>query len=102
MSGSTRLTDDQITSMLEERASSPMPPDLSNMVLASVREARLRRHGLLGRGSGRPAMLLVAAALVTAGGLAAAGIAGSMPTRPMPAVIESVTDGGRGAAELDQ
>ena len=63
MSDSMRLTDDQITSMLLERVASPMPPDLSAAVLASVRAAH-RQDRRLGRGTLRPGTLLVAATLL--------------------------------------
>jgi hypothetical protein len=67
MSGWTRLTDDQITSMLLERAASPMPPDLPAAVLSHVSDARHRPDRWLRRGRVRPGTLLVAATLVIAG-----------------------------------
>ena len=93
MSDSMRLTDDQITSMLLERVASPMPPDLSAAVLASVRAAH-RQDRLLGRRTLRPGTLLVAAALLIGGSLVVAGFAGSTlitppPSTPAPAVVEA-------------
>jgi hypothetical protein len=91
MSNSTRPTDDQITSMLRDRAASPIPPDLSTSVLASVRDARYRQDRLLRRGPNGPGTLLLAATLVMAGGLLVASFAGSTPppTRRAPAVVEA-------------
>ena len=93
MSDSMRLTDDQITTMLLERVASPMPPDLFDAVLANVHAAD-RKDRLLGRRTLRPGMLLVAAALLIAGSLVAAGFAGSSlivapPSTPAPAVVEA-------------
>lgn len=87
MSDSTRLTDDQITSMLVHRSASPMPPDLSDVVLASVAEARHRRDRSLLRGPSRPGMLLVAAALVIGGSLFVTSFAGSRLTTPAPSIV---------------
>ena len=85
-----RVTDDQVTAMLVHRSASPMPADLAGSVLAGVHDTR--RRG--GRGSRRPGMLLVAAALLIAGSLGVAGLAGSrltlpLPPRPAPAVVPS-------------
>jgi transglutaminase-like putative cysteine protease len=89
MSHPTRLTDDQITAMLLERSSSPMPLDLPTVVLASVAEARHRQDRQLGRGPSRPVSLLVAAALVIGGSLLVSSFAGSRLTTPTPALIEA-------------
>jgi hypothetical protein len=88
-----RLTDDQITSMLLDQVASPMPPDLTAAVLASVRAAH-RHDRRLGRGILRPGTLLVAATLLIGGSLVAAGFAGSTlitppTTTPAPAVVEA-------------
>jgi Transglutaminase-like superfamily len=92
VSDSMRLTDDQITSMLLERAASPMPPDLSAAVLASVRAAHDRPDRLPRRGT----LLLVAATLLVGASLLTAGFAGSVlvtPPRPTaaPALVEATT-----------
>lgn len=89
MSDSTRLTDDQISAMLQQRSASPMPADLSTVVLASVAEARHRQGRRLGRGPSRPVSLLVAAAFVIGGSLLVSSFAGSRPISPTPALVEA-------------
>jgi transglutaminase-like putative cysteine protease len=102
MSEPTRLTDDQITSMLLERAGSPFPPDLPTSVLASVRDARHRDDRLLRRGATRLGMLLVAATLVMAGTLLVASFAGSRLTTPPPSGPALAFVDGRPAAAVRQ